>query len=216
MNFARDKLKEFSNAIRAYKFLQIKQGGATILFKLPLPTLQVHLLGTRQQRWHEWASWQLLRFTCYLQYIWAQGPQQTHRLRWHGLESLSWITESESSNSKSIIPPNVILWFISVLHISPTLLIAGGLESPPTFFLIGKYSSETYCLTKRLKNHSMTFWSSVEGKPDPKCSWHVLVKTDLFIKSARKLYKVQQINHENLKLNEGSILTVTLNSLISI
>ena len=97
-------------------------------------------------------------------------------------------------------PSDVVLRFLSALPISLMLRLQEGSVSPLTFLLArSTHQRLPFWQKDKLETQWLSDWGC-RGGPDPKCSWHILAETSLVMNSARKLYKVQQINHENLKI----------------
>lgn len=129
MNFARDKFQEFSNTTRAYKFLQIKQGGVTIPFKLPLQALQVHRDGMSGLLGNCLGS--LAMYSTF-------EPRGLSKLTDYGDKGLRVSHEFLNLNlqvPQVSFPSDVVLRFLSVLPISLMLRLQEGSVSPLTFLL---------------------------------------------------------------------------------
>ena len=65
--------------------------------------------------------------------------------------------------------------------------------------LLSTHQRPPFWQKDKLDTQWLSDWGC-RGGPDPKCSWYILAETRLVMNSARNLYKVQQINHENLKI----------------
>lgn len=127
MNFARDKFQEFSNTTIAYKFLQIKQGGVTIPFKLPLQTLQVHrddMSGLPGNCLGSPAIYSTFE---------PRGLSKLTDCGDMGLRASHEFLNLNLQVPHVSFPSDVVLRFLSVLPISLMLLTAGGLSVSPHF-----------------------------------------------------------------------------------
>lgn len=135
----------------------------------------------------------------------STGPQQAHRVPGMGF-TVSHELLNLNLQVTNLSSPNVLSEFLLVHHLCLALLTARGLGISPHVpaHCPVRYSSDTFLLTKRLKSRSMAFWLSVEAGT-PKCCCHLSVGTNSVKNSAKKLYRAQQISHEDLKINEGNV-----------